>query len=213
MTRGDRTRSVAAVDEPRLVSPGGRRLPLQFAFTLVELLVVIGIVALIAGGFGLALGDSGGPALATAQTSVLTMAGAARAQAAVQQTKVRLYVYGTRPPVGDAEKFLRLLQLFREEPADSGNYLPVGSAVVLPRGVYVVPNSTTGLVARISPRALRLAAERPDTISSSTRTERRSRRTRSSPSRLPRSRTISRSSTSRPQCAACSCAPAVRLWR
>ena len=120
-------------------------------FSLVELLVVIGIIALLVSALGLALGDAGGSSLASAQNTLATLVGTARAQAAVNQTRARLYVYGQRPPGGDMEKFLRLLQVYREEPADSGTYVPVGGAVYLPRGVYVVPPTTSGfLVAGIT---------------------------------------------------------------
>ncbi len=117
------------------------------AFTLLELLVVVGLIALLAGGLGFALADAGGNSLATAQSTIASLVGSARAQAAVHQTSARVYVYGLRPPNGDAGKFLRLLQVFREEPAGSGTYQAVGDAVYLPRGVYVVPPSTTGLLA------------------------------------------------------------------
>lgn len=117
------------------------------AFSLVELLVVIGIIGLVAAGLGVALGDSGGNALATGQTTLATLVATARAQAAVNQTEARLLVYGLRPPSGDPEKYLRLLQVVRAEPAGSSNWVPVGAAVSLPRGIYVVPPSTSGLLA------------------------------------------------------------------
>jgi prepilin-type N-terminal cleavage/methylation domain-containing protein len=119
------------------------------AFTLVELMVVVAIIAFTALGFALALGDSGGNALATGQTTLATMVGTARAQAAVNQTEARLLIYGTRPPGGDStspEKFLRLMQVVRAEPAGSNTWVPVGAAVSLPRGIFVVPNVVTGLI-------------------------------------------------------------------
>ena len=120
---------------------------LRCAFTLVELLVVIGIIGVIAGGMSLALSDTGGNALATGQTTLATLVNTARAQAAVNQTETRLMIYATRPPAGDPEKFLRLLQVFRAEPQGSNTWVPVGSAIPLPRGIYVVPPSTAGLLA------------------------------------------------------------------
>lgn len=119
------------------------------AFTLLEVLVVVGLIALLAGGIGLALGDTGGNALASAQTSLASMVGSARAQAAVHQTETILAIYATRPPGGDAEKYLRLLQVFRNNRpgVTPAVWVPAGSPVSLPRGVYVVPTSTTGLLA------------------------------------------------------------------
>jgi hypothetical protein len=75
------------------------------------------------------------------------MVNTARAQAAVLQTETRLMIYAARPPAGEADKFLRLLQVFRAEPQGSNTWLPVGSAVSLPPGIYVVPTSTAGLLA------------------------------------------------------------------
>jgi prepilin-type N-terminal cleavage/methylation domain-containing protein len=128
------------------LSTGGkcRRPAVGRAFTLIELLVVIAIIGVVAAGFGFALSDSGGNALATGQTTLATMVNTARAQAAVLQTETRLMIFATR---GDPEKFLRLIQVFRAEPQGSNTWLPVGSAVSLPRGIFVVPTSTAGFLA------------------------------------------------------------------
>jgi prepilin-type N-terminal cleavage/methylation domain-containing protein len=117
------------------------------AFTLIELLIVVGLIALVAAGFGFALGDAGGNSLSSAQTTLLTLLNQTRAQAAVHQTHARLYIYAVRPPLGDAGKYLRLLQVFSEDLPDSGRFFSAGPAVNLPRGIYVVPSSTTGLLA------------------------------------------------------------------
>ena len=58
-----------------------------------------------------------------------------------------MLVGAERPPSGDAEDFLRLLQVYRAEPAGSDTWVASGAAVYLPRGVYVVPPSTNGLLA------------------------------------------------------------------
>jgi prepilin-type N-terminal cleavage/methylation domain-containing protein len=126
------------------VLPPWRR---QRAFTLLELLVVVGLVAVLAGGLSMALKDTGGNSLATGQTTLATMVGTARAQAAVNQTEARLLIYGTRPPAGDPDKFLRLMQVVRAEPQGSQTWIPVGGAVALPRGIYVIPTATNGLLA------------------------------------------------------------------
>jgi hypothetical protein len=74
------------------------------------------------------------------------LVGTTRAQAAVHQTAARLLIYGARPPAGEAEKFLRLLQVVTADPAGSGNWRAAGDPVFLPWGIYVVPDSTEGLV-------------------------------------------------------------------
>ena len=117
-------------------------------FTLIELLVVCALVAILSGGLAMALRDGGGNSLATAQTTVATLVGTARAQAAVHQTEALLAIVSTRPPVG-AGKFLQLLQVFRNDTptANSPTWVPVGAPVLLPTGVCVVPPSTSGLLA------------------------------------------------------------------
>lgn len=141
MIRSAQTSPAVGVTRARIRARGG--------FTLIELLVVVGLISLLAAGIGLSLADAGGNSLATAQKILATMIGSARAQAAVHQTETVLAIYGTRPPTGEAEKYLRLLQVFRNDNpgASQPRWVPVGSPVSLPRGVHVVPNTTSGLLA------------------------------------------------------------------
>src|SRR5690606_33160709 len=65
-----------------------RRPLAEQAFTLVELLIVIGLIVLFVGGAALALGGRGGEgaALAGAQSLLAGLVGATRAQSALHQT-------------------------------------------------------------------------------------------------------------------------------
>jgi type II secretory pathway pseudopilin PulG len=119
----------------------------ESAFTLIETMVVVGLVVILLGGVGFALRDTGSSSLASAQNILGSLVGQARAQAAVNQTEARLAIYAVRPPGGDAEKYLRLLQVFVARPQGSSTWAPVGSPVYLPRGVFVVPPTTNGLLA------------------------------------------------------------------
>lgn len=112
------------------------------AFTLIELLVVIGLIAVLSGGVGLALQDGSENALSSAQLTLAGLTGAARAQAALHQTEARLLIYGEPPPSGDPDKFLRVLQVVRADPAGSNKWHAVGGSVTLPRGVFVVPGAS-----------------------------------------------------------------------
>lgn len=116
-------------------------------FTLIEVMVVIGLIVFLVGGVGFALRDTGGSALANAQNALASLVGQARAQAAVNQTEARLMIYAVRPPTGDGEKYLRLMQVFRAEPQGSTTWVPVGAPIYLPTGIYLVPASTSGLLA------------------------------------------------------------------
>ena len=114
-------------------------------FTLVELLVVIGMIIIFAGGAALALAGRGGEgvALANAQSLVAGLVGATRAQAALHQTNARLIVYGQMPPAvtADAAKYLRALQVVRQETLDNGStvWVAAGDPVTLPTPICVVP--------------------------------------------------------------------------
>lgn len=135
--------AVAAVGNRPSGSLDARRAPLRRAFTLVELLVVIGLILIFMGGVGLAVAGRGGEgtALSNAQSLVAGLVGAARAQAALHQTRARLVVYAQMPPAAnaDAAKYLRCLIVLREEPFDSGRYVAVGDPVTLPSPICVVP--------------------------------------------------------------------------
>lgn len=121
------------------------------AFTLIELLIVVGLIALLVGAVGLALGGTGSTALATAQNSLASMVGTARAQAALKQTEARLLIYATRPPIGESDKFYRYLRVvIAETPGSTGagaRWTPVGSPVLLPSGISVVPTLPAAFLA------------------------------------------------------------------
>jgi prepilin-type N-terminal cleavage/methylation domain-containing protein len=119
------------------------------AFTLLELLIVVGLIGVLVGGVSLALGDSSGRSLATAQQQLASLVGQARANAAIGQTETRLLFYGNPPPVGDATRFLRQVQLVRAVTPGSATttWEPIGPALTLPRGIYLVPPTTAGFIA------------------------------------------------------------------
>lgn len=111
-------------------------------FTLIELLVVVGLIVIFTAGFALALSGRGGEgaALTNAQSLVSSLVGATRAQAALHQTTARLLVYAQQPPAGDANKYLRFLQVVRLD-ADGRTWVAAGDPVLLPLPVCVVPPS------------------------------------------------------------------------
>jgi type II secretory pathway pseudopilin PulG len=115
------------------------------AFTLVELLVVIGVIVILVGGLAIALAGRGGEgaALTNAQSLVAGMVGATRAQAALHQTNARLIIYAQMPSgaTGDSSKYLRSLQVVRQETLANGNtvWVAAGDPVTLPAPICVVP--------------------------------------------------------------------------
>jgi prepilin-type N-terminal cleavage/methylation domain-containing protein len=111
-------------------------------FTLVELLVVTGVIVVLGGALGFALGRRGseGGAVVGAQRLVAGLINVTRAQAVLHQTNARLIVYAQPPPSGSTVNYLRRLQVVREEPFESESYVAVGGSVALPEPVCVVPS-------------------------------------------------------------------------
>lgn len=121
------------------------------AFTLLELLVAVSmiVVLVVVVGSGLAGRGSDGAALISAQNSLVSLVGATRAQAALHGSTARLLVYASPPPGGEADKYLRYLQVVRDVSAGStqSTWASAGHPVTLPAGVFVVPPAgitTTG---------------------------------------------------------------------
>lgn len=111
------------------------------------MMIVIGLIIILIGGFGFALRDTAGSSLVSAQNTLGALVGQARAQAALNQTEARLMIYATRPPGGDTLKYLRLMQVFVATPQGSNTWVPVGSPTYFPNGIYLVPPTTNGLLA------------------------------------------------------------------
>ncbi len=115
-------------------------------YTLVELLVVIGVMVLLAGvgAMGLAGRGSSGAALSGAQSILAGMVASTRAQAALHQSPARLIIHAQQPPAAnalDAEMYLRCLQVIRRETLPNGQvvWVAAGPAVSLPTPICVVP--------------------------------------------------------------------------
>jgi type II secretory pathway pseudopilin PulG len=130
----------------RICSAAGRHQG-ERAFTLLELLVVVGLMVILMGSIALALMGRGGEgmALANSQSIISGLVGSTRSQAALHQTAARLIVYGQMPPAAnaDASKYLRSLQIVRQETLANGStaWVAVGDYVTLPAPICVVPPS------------------------------------------------------------------------
>jgi prepilin-type N-terminal cleavage/methylation domain-containing protein len=109
-------------------------------FTLIELLVVIGLIALLASGVGIALNNKNpGTMLQSAQGTLVGALSSARSQAALNQADAMIIVKAGDPSV---ENFLRSIQIVVEKTPGSDDWREVGTEIILPEGVYVVPGAT-----------------------------------------------------------------------
>jgi prepilin-type N-terminal cleavage/methylation domain-containing protein len=107
------------------------------AFTLLELLVVVALIALLAGGVGLALRQPGeSVSLQSAQATLSATLEATRARAALSQQDARC-VIAADP--SDSGTYLRYFRIVVPDPANSSNWLEDRDGVLLPPGVFVVP--------------------------------------------------------------------------
>lgn len=146
ITRGEASTSAVVQPAPRTLRSSRARpeswrgLGDPSAFTLVELLVVVGLVIVLVGVTAVALSGRGteSAALANAQRTLMGLTATARAQAAVNHVNARLVIYAVQPPNGDAGKYLRTLMVVREDPALAGTFIAVGEPVPLPSPVCVV---------------------------------------------------------------------------
>jgi hypothetical protein len=103
-----------------------------------ELLVVVGLIALLMGGIGFALRDSGpNIALQNAQGLLVGALSAARSQAMSSQANACLAI--NADPSSD--RFLRSLHILID--SGGGRWRTVGSEIKLPDGAFVVPAVAT----------------------------------------------------------------------
>ncbi len=117
------------------------------AFTLIELLVVIGIIGLLAGVIGMALGGGdSGTALRASQSTVFSLVASARGQAILNQGTARLVVYAdtTKSPTTNNLRYLQVISTPDATPTAASVWTATGDGVTLGGGVYVVPPTAAG---------------------------------------------------------------------
>ncbi len=117
------------------------------AFTLFEILVVIGLMALLGGALGLALwpGENGQVLqLQTSQRTAASLFSSARLQAIIKNTEARLIIHNDD---SDPEKNLRYLGFIYKDPQnpDGDEWMALLDGVFLPSGVYFLETLSSPL--------------------------------------------------------------------
>jgi hypothetical protein len=135
--------SVAILRIPR---PTGARLKRRVCarlagFTLIEQIVVIGLVVALVGLLSSALNDRAGHGieLQTAQATAAGMLRLAQVEAMTSQASVRLLVFISSATSDGPQINLRGLQVVRADPAGGSSWIAATDVIFLPRAVCVVP--------------------------------------------------------------------------
>jgi prepilin-type N-terminal cleavage/methylation domain-containing protein len=108
-------------------------------FTLLEVIVVLGLITLLAGALGLSFRDvEPARGLGSAQAAVAALVAAARNEAALHRNRVMLVV--DADPADD--RFLRGVQVAVETAPNSGSWWLTEHGILLERAIRVVPGIT-----------------------------------------------------------------------
>lgn len=118
------------------------------AYTLVELLVVIGVLAIAFSVLFVGLGSGDGAKLSSAQRTLSGLVKAARAQAILKNAEVRLIIHNDP---AEPDKFRRFVGLiYDDDPSVVRDWIALDKGISLPKGIYfdaVASAANSGLTA------------------------------------------------------------------
>jgi len=110
--------------------------------TLTELLVVVGLIAVLATFVGISLGGREGVGLSSGQRIAASMFRSAKSVAVMRQTEARVIIYADDE---DDKKRLRFMGIvYHADTNDDGtpdDWLPANNGIYLPEGIYYLPAS------------------------------------------------------------------------
>ncbi len=107
------------------------------AYTLVELLVVIGVLSVAFSILFVGFGGGDGAKLSSAERTLSGLVKTARAQAILKNAKVRLIIHNN-PDVSEIDKYRRLVGIvyFGTDSNDKDGWMATGKGTYLPKGIY-----------------------------------------------------------------------------
>ncbi len=120
------------------------------AFTMAEMVVVMGVIAIFFSAFAIATRPDAGKSVRLAQSEVAGLFTIARLQAratlgngrkvGTEDDAARVIIYAGKQSDEDAARYLHQIQVVVPDPDDPNNkWVTKGETVTLPSGVYVVP--------------------------------------------------------------------------
>jgi len=118
-----------------------RRYPRIVAFTLIEMLVVIGVIAIFIGTIGLSIGGGNkGVAMQNAQGTLLSSLSGARAKAALYQTTAAIFVNASPDGSGFMHELrIAILVDHDNNPTTPSVWVAKGDVIAFSDGIYLVP--------------------------------------------------------------------------
>ncbi len=106
-------------------------------FSLLELIVVLGLMAILGAGLGMALATGSSPSIRAAETQIGRYLQAVRMQAVLQQTPARLIFLND--PVDEA-RHLRWCGLISGDPEVPGEWVASDDGFLLSEGIVLLPS-------------------------------------------------------------------------
>ena len=103
------------------------------AFTLIELLIVLGLIMVASSVMVISSGNNDGVALKSSQRIVSSIAQGARGQAILKQTPTRILIYADRGANRDEDKYLRFSESLPKIPKIQINGSPRPKVIIFPK--------------------------------------------------------------------------------
>lgn len=110
------------------------------AYTLVELLVVIGVLSIAFSILFVGFGSGDGAQLSSSQRTLSGLFKAARAQAILKNTEVRLIIHNDSSEPGKFHRFAGLI--YDADPGVAKSWIALDKGIYLPKNIYFDPNSS-----------------------------------------------------------------------
>jgi prepilin-type N-terminal cleavage/methylation domain-containing protein len=108
-------------------------------FTLIELVIVLGIIALSFSYIVINSNNNVGLSLKSAQRTLTAIAQGVKSQAVKNQTPARIIIYADKGENRDDDKYLRFFGIVTRDPNNPKKWMAGTKGTYLPKGIYFMP--------------------------------------------------------------------------